>query len=47
MTTLHLPIKDAKGEELQDGTFEKTEEYGKRLARAGGEGAGRPRSRRR
>src|SRR4051812_2177920 len=34
MTTLHLPIKNAKGEELKDGTWEKTEEYGKRLARA-------------
>src|SRR5207248_1978106 len=33
MTTLHLPIKNAKGEELKDGTWEKTEEYGKRLAR--------------
>ena len=34
MTTLHLPVKDAKGEELKDGTLEKTEEYGKRLARS-------------
>jgi hypothetical protein len=34
MTTLHLPIKNAKGEELHDGTWEKTEEYGKRLARS-------------
>jgi hypothetical protein len=34
MTTLHLPIKNAKGEELQDGTWEKTEAYGTRLARA-------------
>lgn len=34
MTTLHLPVKNAKGEELKDGTWEKTEEYGKLLARA-------------
>jgi hypothetical protein len=34
MTTLHLSIKNAKGEELKDGTWEKTEEYGKRLAQA-------------
>jgi hypothetical protein len=32
MTTLHVPIKNAKGEELKDGTWEKTEEYGKRLS---------------
>ena len=34
MTTLHLPVKNAKGEELKDGTWEKTEEYGKLVARA-------------
>ena len=34
MTTLKLSVKNAKGEELQDGTWEKTEEYGKLLARA-------------
>jgi hypothetical protein len=28
MTTLHLPIKDEKGNELKDGTFEKAERYG-------------------
>ena len=34
MTTLKLPVKNAKGEELKDGTWEKTEEYGKLVARA-------------
>ena len=34
MTTLKLPVKNARGEELQDGTWEKTEEYGKLVARA-------------
>ncbi|MBP3956551.1 neutral/alkaline non-lysosomal ceramidase N-terminal domain-containing protein [Gemmata sp. G18] len=29
MTTLKLPIKDEKGKELADGTFEKTERYGR------------------
>jgi hypothetical protein len=33
MTTLKLPVKNAKGDDLQDGTWEKTEEYGKQLAR--------------
>ena len=28
MTTLHLPVKDASGKELADGTFEKSERYG-------------------
>ena len=28
MTSLHVPIKDAKGTLLKDGTFEKTERYG-------------------
>jgi hypothetical protein len=28
MTTLRLPVKDEKGNELQDGTFEKAERYG-------------------
>jgi hypothetical protein len=28
MTNLHVPLKNAKGEELKDGTFEKTEAYG-------------------
>jgi len=32
MTSLHVPIKNAKGEELADGTFEKTERYGHLLA---------------
>ena len=34
MTTLKLPVKNARGEELKDGTWEKTEEYGKLVARA-------------
>ena len=29
MTTLKLPVKDAKGKELADGTFEKAERYGR------------------
>jgi hypothetical protein len=29
MTTLNLPIKDENGKELADGTFEKTERYGR------------------
>jgi hypothetical protein len=29
MTSLHVPIRDAKGTLLKDGTFEKTERYGK------------------
>ena len=28
MTTLHLPVKDADGKELADGTFAKSERYG-------------------
>ncbi|VTR95786.1 Uncharacterized protein OS=Pirellula staleyi (strain ATCC 27377 / DSM 6068 / ICPB 4128) GN=Psta_1770 PE=4 SV=1: Ceramidase_alk [Gemmata massiliana] len=32
MTTLKLPIKDEKGKELADGTFEKTERYGRLVA---------------
>lgn len=28
MTTLHLPVKDANGKELDDGTFAKSERYG-------------------
>ncbi len=28
MTSLHVPIKDEKGVELKDGTYEKTERYG-------------------
>jgi hypothetical protein len=34
MTTLKLPVKNAKGADLKDGTWEKTEEYGKLVARA-------------
>ncbi len=37
MTSLKVSIKGPKGEELQDGTFEKTEEFGRRLARAADE----------
>ena len=33
MTSLHVPIKNAKGDLLMDGTWEKTENYGKALAR--------------
>lgn len=29
MTTLHLPVKDEAGRELKDGTFEKSERYGR------------------
>lgn len=32
MTSLHVPIKDGMGNLLQDGTFAKTEAYGKRVA---------------
>ena len=32
MTSLKVTVKNAKGEELKDGTFEKTEEYGKLVA---------------
>jgi Neutral/alkaline non-lysosomal ceramidase, N-terminal len=34
MTTLGLAVKNDKGENLKDGTWEKTEAYGKALARA-------------
>ncbi|HVS33991.1 MAG TPA: neutral/alkaline non-lysosomal ceramidase N-terminal domain-containing protein [Gemmataceae bacterium] len=34
MTTLGLEVKDADGKELKDGTFEKTERYGRLLAEA-------------
>ena len=34
MTSLHVPVKDAKGVELKDGTWEKTEEYGRLVAQA-------------
>ena len=33
MTSLHVPIKNAKGDLLKDGTWEKTENFGKALAR--------------
>jgi hypothetical protein len=32
LTSLGVPVKNAKGEELKDGTFEKTEEYGRLVA---------------
>lgn len=32
MTSLHVPLKNAKGDELKDGTWEKTELFGQRLA---------------
>jgi hypothetical protein len=31
MTSLHVPIQDAQGQALKDGTFEKTEQYGRRV----------------
>jgi hypothetical protein len=34
MTSLHVPIKSAKGEDLKDGTYEKTSRYGELLAAA-------------
>jgi hypothetical protein len=34
MTSLDVPVKNAKGELLKDGTWEKTEEYGRLVARA-------------
>jgi Neutral/alkaline non-lysosomal ceramidase, N-terminal len=34
MTSLNVPIKDARGESLKDGTWEKTEEFGRLVARA-------------
>jgi hypothetical protein len=33
MTSLHVEIKDAKGKLLEDGTFEKTEEYGRHVGK--------------
>ncbi|MSR30743.1 MAG: hypothetical protein EXR99_04480 [Gemmataceae bacterium] len=33
MTSLRVPIKDSKGELLKDGSYEKTERYGKLLAK--------------
>jgi hypothetical protein len=33
MTTLGLPVKDAKGKELEDGTFEKADRYGELVAK--------------
>ena len=34
MTSLHVSVKNAKGEELNDGTWKKTEEYGRLVAMA-------------
>jgi len=34
MTSLHVPIEDAKGNKLADGTFEKTKEFGIRVGKA-------------
>jgi len=34
MTSLDVPVKNDKGELLKDGTWEKTEEYGRLVARA-------------
>jgi hypothetical protein len=36
MTTLGLPVKDEKGNDLADGTFEKAERYGQLLAKLAG-----------
>ena len=33
MTSLHVPIKDDKGTPLKDGTFEKTERYGRAIGK--------------
>jgi hypothetical protein len=33
MTSLHVEIKDQKGKSLEDGTWEKTEEYGRRVGK--------------
>jgi len=33
MTSLHVEIKDAKGKMLEDGTLEKTEEYGRQVGK--------------
>ncbi len=33
MTSLHVPIKDDQGKPLDDGTFEKTERYGREIGR--------------
>jgi hypothetical protein len=34
MTSLHVPVKDAKGKPLEDGTFEKNQRYGELLGEA-------------
>jgi hypothetical protein len=34
MTSLHVPVKDEQGQLLKDGTFEKTERYGKLVGQA-------------
>jgi hypothetical protein len=34
MTSLHVPIRSTRGEELKDGTFEKSQRYGELLAEA-------------
>lgn len=34
LTSLNVPVKNAKGESLKDGTWEKTEEYGRLVAQA-------------
>jgi hypothetical protein len=34
MTSLHVPVRSAAGEELKDGTFEKTQRYGELVAGA-------------
>jgi hypothetical protein len=33
LTSLHVPVKDDEGRELKDGTFEKTERYGRLVGR--------------
>ena len=40
MTSLNVPVKNAKGEELKDGTWEKTEEYGRLVVTVSDDGAG-------
>ncbi len=36
MTSLHVEVKDAKGKDLADGSFEKTERYGQLVGELGG-----------
>ncbi len=44
MTSLHVPIKSARGEDLKDGTFEKTRRYGELLGEAAQKALGKTRA---